>query len=266
MADTARLLAETAALLADRGVPVERWPGWRTRGRSKLRPEAHVEHDTADPAPLSRRRMLDLLANGHGSLRNAICNWAVPRERPAAVLIAARVAWHAGRGSWRGIAGNSRATGTEIQRAQGQTITAEQWEIAAEISRAEVEVFGSLEVVRFCTHNEWTPRKKDPKDLSGAVWRRRLARPDPEPDDEPLEVDEMLHLWKGTSPGGTHGYWLVQFRLDAPSRRGWYSAVRPDELKQWQHRAKSDRVPDVVDATKHEASPGWFDRLDPADG
>lgn len=182
MADTAALLAEAAALLAERGIPVERYPGYRTRGKSRLRPQVHVEHDTADPEPLSRRRMLDLLANGHGSLRNALCTWAVPRKRPAAVLIAARTAWHAGRGSWDGVSGNSRATGTEIQRAQGQTVTAEQWEIAAEITRVEIEVFGPLEVVRVCTHNEWTPRKTDPQGLSGATWRDRLTRtPAPEP-------------------------------------------------------------------------------------
>lgn len=101
-------------------------------------------------------------------------------------------------------------------------------------------------------------------------WLRDLegldATPDHEPDEtDEQEVDGMIHLWKGTSPGGTDGWWLVQWDLTAPSRRGWYAAVRPDELGQWQHRARSERVPDVVDATANSAQPSWFQRLDSAD-
>lgn len=185
------LLAEVYALLGDRGIPRETYGRWRTRGREALRPRVHVEHDTADPAPLSRARMLDLLAHGHGTLTNALCTWAVPRDGPAAVLVAGRTAWHAGRGSWRGIGGNARATGTEIQRAQGQTITDAQWEIAAAITAATVEVFEPVLLRMVCTHNEWTPRKTDPHGLAGHDWRDRVGGLLDAPDDLDQEEDGM---------------------------------------------------------------------------
>jgi hypothetical protein len=192
MASTVDRLAQAAALLVERGVPVEEYGAWRTRGAGPLRPEVHVEHCTSDPAPLPRGRMLDLLARGHGSLTNALCTWAVPRDRPAAVLISARTAWHAGQGSWQGVAGNAAATGTEIQRAQGQQITDAQWEVAAEITAATVEVFG-IKTAMVCTHNEWTPRKVDPHGLDGADWRPRVqALLDRDDDHQRDQEDETM--------------------------------------------------------------------------
>lgn len=201
---TADLLQEAFALLDERGVPTERRPGCRTRGRGRLRVRGWVEHDTSDARPLSRERMLELLAEGHGSLRNALCNVAIPRQRPAAVLIAARTAWHAGRGGWKGLSGNSSVGGTEIQRAVGQEITDEQLEIAREVTAAMVEVFG-FPARRVCLHREWAPRRKqDPHGIDGPSWRAGIRAvdhaaptgiPAPEEDEVLAKFSDGNKMW-----------------------------------------------------------------------
>lgn len=201
---TADLLQEAFALLDERGVPTEHYHGWRTCGRGRLRVRGWVEHDTSDAQPLSRGRMLELLANGYAGLRNALCNVAVPRQRPAAVLIAARTAWHAGRGDWMGLSGNSGVGGTEIQRAVGQTITAEQRDIAREVTAAMTEVFG-VPVGRVCLHREWAPRRKqDPHGFDGAPWRAGVRAvdhttptgiPAPEEDEVLAKFSDGNKIW-----------------------------------------------------------------------
>lgn len=196
----ARRLAAAAALVADAGVQVTFEDDWRTRGRRGIAPRVHVEHTTEDARPISDARMRQILRDGHGSLSgNPICNAAILRQGPRLHLVAAGVAWHAGRGSWAGWSGNSRALGTEWQRAQGQALTGDMLEIGALWSAALLEVFAWPPAV-VCEHHEWTERKSDRRladgrSADGEGWRARLATTDL----HPVEDDMLIDIDDGTT-------------------------------------------------------------------
>lgn len=191
-ADLARAQGETVTFLS----------GWATRGRDGLQVYVVVEHDTSDPAVVSRARILDILANGHGAIAgNAICTDAVMRDGEI-VVVASGMAWHAGSSSWRGRSSLNRwSLGTEYHRAGSQSLTAAQMRAGRVWTRARLVAFG-LVPADVGEHAEVAlpaGRKGDRSAspgvrIDGAAWRRSLAVPDPEPEPEPAWLEELLAM------------------------------------------------------------------------
>jgi hypothetical protein len=191
-----------ADLARAQGEKVTFWPGWATRGRDGLQVYVVVEHDTADPAILTRQRILDILANGHGSIAgNAICTDAVMRDGEI-VVIASGLAWHAGSSTWRGRTSLNRwSLGTEYHRAGSQSLTDAQMRAGRVWTRARLAAFG-LVPADVGEHAEVAlpdGRKGDRSAspgvrVNGAAWRRSLAVPDPEPEPELTWLEELLTM------------------------------------------------------------------------
>lgn len=212
---TADGLAEVARLVEADGWPVEFVPGWRTRGRGPVAPRTAVNHWTAGPRE-GDHPSLRVVTHGRKGLRNALCNTYSSR-RPKLYIVAARTAWHAGRGSWHGVSGNSPALGHEAENSGNGEWTAAHLDLIASLDRAQTAVFG-FGVHMVCDHFEWTPRKIDRRDVGGAPWRERIrARPQPE-EDELAEIDEDTQRW------------LQQF-ADASREAG----MKPNSFRFW-HR------------------------------
>lgn len=184
-------LRQAAELARDRGVTVRFDAGWSRNGRAGLRPVGHVNHTTEDRSQLSEPRMREVLRNGHGSISgNAICNAAIMRSAELWV-IAAGVAWHAGRGSWKGHGGNSRWLGTEYQRSRGRPLSADQLDVGRIWDWALMQAFGWPPGM-VPDHFDYAGARKQDRQLrdgvriDSAAWRRSLTEPggelDPEPD------------------------------------------------------------------------------------
>ena len=101
--------------LADRirrkGVPVDELPGWNTNGSSDFHPQGSVNHHTAGGANGANPSLATcLFGRPKDNLPGPLCNVLQSRDpngRDRALIIAAGRANHAGKGGWRGLAGNS---------------------------------------------------------------------------------------------------------------------------------------------------------------
>lgn len=197
-------LREVAHRVAADGFPVEFVPGWETRGRGTLTPRGAVNHWTAGPRT-GNTPSLRIVTHGRAGLRNALCNTYSSRE-PRLYIVAARTAWHAGKGSWQGTTGNSRMLGHEAENSGQGEWTPRHLDLIAALDRAQIDVFG-FGVSMVCDHYEWTPRKIDRRDVGGPPWRARVATapaPAQEDDMKYTIVNERgtPHLW---AIGGTIG-------------------------------------------------------------
>lgn len=186
---SAWLIGRTRAavtLARQHDVDVRYIEGWTSRGRAGFAPRGLVEHCTSDPAVLTTDRMRAILLNGHGSLTgNALCQSWVRRDAVVEVL-ACGTCWHAGRGVWRGVAGNARLSGVEYHRAQRQQITPQMLDAGAIWTWALTQAF-AWPASMVCEHREYAPtRKRDRHGVDGPGWRRRItAGPTPAPAPEP---------------------------------------------------------------------------------
>lgn len=210
MPSTVAGFAEVRDRLRARGFTVTEVPGWETRGSGTLTPRGFVWHHTASPGT-GRTRSLRLCTNGREGLRNALCNWycAVDGEQ---FLVAARTAWHAGSGGWRGVSGNSSVIGEEWESdgtSQRATVEADASMLALAVECGDV--FG-FDAGAHCEHAEWTPRKVDRYGYHGPSWRSRIqsgvtdSTPVPPPQPKESEVvyaimaDGSKHLMYVSGP------------------------------------------------------------------
>lgn len=227
-------LRRVAERLRARGIRVEMVPGWERRGKGPMRPLASVEHHTASRRGGDWGALLRLLTYGHGNLDNSVCNWGVPANGHAAYLVCAGLAYHAGKGSWRGVTGNSRASGTEWQNdGIGEPAQPAAVEIMAAIDQEMAREFGYPHAM-VCEHFEWTGRKVDrraPGLPVGQAWRDRLDRPAHIDEWEtfmatltPEEQDALRGVAQQIVREGTNGASMVrQFMIAhrARTRAGW---------------------------------------------
>ena len=180
-------LRQVAERLRERGERVTFVPGWETRGSGTLAPRGFVWHHTANPGS-GNARSLRLVTFGRDGLRNALCTWfcAVDGEL---FLVAARTAWHAGSGGWRGLSGNSSVLGCEWE-SDGTSERATPAADRAMLALAQEcgAVFG-YPPGNNAEHKEWTPRKIDRYGYSGPAWRQAIAHGSPAPSIE--EDDDM---------------------------------------------------------------------------
>ena len=167
-------LSEVARRMAAHGFEVEKLPGWEHRGAGTISPPVAgaVNHWTAGPRT-GDAPSLRVVTFGREGLRNALCNTYSSR-RPKLYIVAAGVAWHAGLGSWRGVAGNSRFLGHEAENSGAGEWTDEHLELVRVLDREQADVF-DYPVANVCDHFEWAPgRKIDRRDVGGNRWRAAL--------------------------------------------------------------------------------------------
>lgn len=109
------------------GLDVHTVSGWSTRGSSSFAPTISLSHWIAGPRGVAegRRPMLNLVTVGRSGLPGPLCNDYMGRSGEC-VLVAAGRANHAGRGSWKGVTGNTGSMGTEAEAADNRDWTAKQ--------------------------------------------------------------------------------------------------------------------------------------------
>ena len=165
-----------AARLEDAGFNVVGYGDWETAGRGDLYPYGMVMHSTEhnpktyDPV----RALLRILANGHGSIAGGpIANTATDQSGNI-YLIATGVAWHAGKGGWKGLAGNGLVLGNEaIYTAAGGYAWTPQHHAAQIALAAEMSREFSFDVDYVCDHKEWAPRRKIDRTNYNSDWFRK---------------------------------------------------------------------------------------------
>jgi hypothetical protein len=236
---------KAAELSRQHGVDVRFYDGWTWRGRDGFNPRAIVEHDTSDPAPLTAERMLQLLANGHGSISgNAITNDAILADATVWV-IASGLAWHAGASVWDGLSGlNLWGLGTEYQRHATGVLSDRQLQVGRIWTRARVAAF-QIPVRRVCDHAECaTPagRKVDRSlrpgvRMSGATWRTQIAAP--------LE-DEVAQFTEAQAARLRQLVRLLDDDLDPPAGSSWAATL----VRDYRARQKQEPSGSLVDTVR----------------
>jgi N-acetylmuramoyl-L-alanine amidase len=154
--------------LADRirakGVTVVEVAGWRSRGRGDYDPDGAVHHHTAG-GPHGAVPSLATVIHGRPGIPGPLCNVLQSREaNPAhdkAFVIAAGRANHAGKGGWRGLSGNRKMGGLEVEHTGNGPVPVARLEISARILAALMEAPGSSRsAANVCQHAEWAPTRK----------------------------------------------------------------------------------------------------------
>lgn len=149
--------------IADRcrkyGLRVVEVAGWQTRGRPyDFRPGGSVNHHTAG-GPNGTCPSLGGVINGFaGSAPGPLANALQSREldgNDIIYIIAAGVANHAGVGGWRGLTGNSRVIGLEIEHIGTVPLPDYRQRIAARFHAAMAD--GRWDAGMVCQHYEWAP-------------------------------------------------------------------------------------------------------------
>ncbi len=180
-------------------MPFTEHPGWRTRGRGVLRARGLTEHHTAG-AKVGDLPSLGVLLNGRPGIPGPLCNVALGRATVR--IIAAGTANHAGRGTWRGLAGNSSVVGIEGESTgTGDWTPFQRWAYPL-VSLAIARACGfAAEMIH--DHREWTTRKIDPVGFGRGELRQTVTRliahiePVPPPPPPPLG-DDMIVRQAGT--------------------------------------------------------------------
>lgn len=149
--------------------------GWQTRGSSDFYPKGHTAHHTAGPRR-GTAPSLGVVINGRKGIPGPLANVLQARDNTIYVIAAGR-ANHAGKGTFKGLVGNSSVYGNEIENTgYSQGPLAEPWrpdqfETAAMVASA---LCGPIDLAHF--HKEWAPRRKiDPHTWSGVEFRQKVA-------------------------------------------------------------------------------------------
>lgn len=143
--------------------------GWTTRSAGTYDPEGTVNHHTAGSVRGATPSLATVIY-GRPDVPGPLAQVLQSREPdPAddiAYVIAAGRSNNAGSGSWRGISGNRRVGGLEVEHTGLGRVDVARLEIAARINAALAEAPGSpRDAGNTCQHFEWTSRKIDFHDL-----------------------------------------------------------------------------------------------------
>jgi hypothetical protein len=166
--------------IADRlrkaGLNVVEQPGWRVRGNSDFNPKGSVNHHTAAGGTASTPS-LDYITSG--SSIAPLANVMQSRERDQDdkfYVIASGRANHAGKGSWRGLSGNSSVYGLEIEHDGTSVLSIERQRLAARCHAAMLLGINHPDPNNVCQHREWAPdRKIDAAQGVNANWFRAMV-------------------------------------------------------------------------------------------
>jgi hypothetical protein len=148
------------AALAKFGLVVETVPGWETRGNVSFNPKGSVNHHTAGPAS-GVRPSLHVVTYGRSDLVGPLCNVFLDRNGVAVVVAAGR-ANHAGKGGYKGLAGNSAVFGTEAESTGlgPNPWTPAQLEAYPKVVAAYHYLMGQKNASTNCNHKTWAPYRK----------------------------------------------------------------------------------------------------------
>lgn len=149
--------------LADRcrsfGLRVVEVAGWQSRGRPQdFQPGGSVNHHTAGPSTGSCPSLGGVINGFPGSAPGPLANAVQSREpdgNDIIYIVAAGVANHAGVGSWKGLTGNRRVVGLEIEHNGVTDLPIHRQEIAARFHAAVANGRWGADMV--CQHKEWAP-------------------------------------------------------------------------------------------------------------
>lgn len=168
---------EMASALRDYGLSVVEVEGWRRRGSEHFRPVASMDHHTAG-ARIGNLPSLRILINGRTGLPGPLCNCAQARDNRIFVIAAGR-ANHAGRGSYRGLSGNSKFFGLEREHVgtASEAWRADSHETAARVHAALLDVAGQADSSMCVRHATYAPdRKVDTFGVSDAELHALIER------------------------------------------------------------------------------------------
>ncbi len=135
-----------AARIRAKGVAVIEVAGWQTRGSTSLDPVGSGNHHTAGPK-YGMSPSLATCIYGRPDVAGPLCNVMQGRHPgdpmlDPAYIVAAGKANHGGKGAWRGVSGNSRFYGLEIEHTGLDTVHPDRIEVAARIQAALLEGAG----------------------------------------------------------------------------------------------------------------------------
>ena len=149
---------QLANALRARGVRVEEYAGWTSRGSTSFTPGGAVCHWTAGPCGATGRPSLSTVVNGRSDLAGPLANVYLDRQGIAVVVAAGR-ANHAGEGGWHGLAGNSSVFGVEAECCNAGDWTAAQRDAYPAVMAGLCDA-GGFDASLVCGHNEWAEGRK----------------------------------------------------------------------------------------------------------
>ena len=216
--------------LRDAGLRVIEVDGWQSRGSSDFDPDGSVNHHTAGGAS-GATPSLSTCIYGRSDLPGPLCNVFQSRESNGddiAYVVAAGRANHAGEGSWKGLTGNRKMYGLEVEHTGTSAAPEGRINISAKI---HAYMFGG-DPEMVCQHKEWAPSRKIDfaTNVDGNNFRQRVAdaRKPPEPEKPKLVQgdDEMFTLFyvKDGTDLGTY-YVMTPWSVD---NIDWESGLNMD--------------------------------------
>lgn len=157
--DKGRLL-DLPDALRDVGVDVVMWDDFEKRGDPVMDPEASTDHHTVG-SPRGDLPSGGVLANGRTGIPGPLTHVGQSRSNKAHCIASGR-ANHAGKGSWKGITGNSRTCGLERENVgtKAEPWTLQQHFVSARI-HAAFALVGGFDGGKYAhLHKEWAPDRK----------------------------------------------------------------------------------------------------------
>jgi len=150
-------------VLRSAGLKVAEVPGWADRGHGDMAvPVGVVCHHTGTPGALDKNMpTLDVLINGRSDLSGPLSQLGLGRDGTFYV-VAAGLCYHAGKGGWKGVTGNSRLIGIEGEN--GGKVTDAWPDVQMDAYRRGVAAILKeigADVSMCCGHKEFAPGRKD---------------------------------------------------------------------------------------------------------
>lgn len=189
---------EIIDFLRAEGLTVIEVNGWRTRGSEGFDPHGAVNHHTAGAAK-GNAPSLRIVVEGRSDLSPPLCNVLQARD-DTCYLIAAGRANHAGAGSWKGLSGNSKVWGLEVEHVGTavEPFPPHRYETTIKIHTAFARC-SKFKAEMVAQHYEWAgPRKPDffkgaidPNRFRSDIAARLAGAPHTTPAAPPQEAFDM---------------------------------------------------------------------------
>lgn len=201
-------------VLRNAGLEVRELDGWQTRGNATINPKGVVVHHDASHASTSDASYAKFLARGRTDLAGPLYNVRAARDGTQWVIAAGK-ANHAGKGGWKGLAGNSSVFGYDLaNNGVGEAYPAVQLR-SAETAIAAICRFLDIPADMVCGHKEWRSSKPDPAGIEmgpfRSLIRSRLVSPPPPAltDSEIGKLRGLIGSWESVGSNPTFPQYLI---------------------------------------------------------